>query len=572
MTSLGNLTDDVLDRLDADPTSVAFGVKDVGGWQDITIGEFHAYVVRIAKGLIGAGVNSGDRVALLSKTRYEWSVLDYAIWWAGAITVPIYETSSASQIAWILQDSGATACVVESAGHADKVASVKDQAPDVRHTWTIDGDGMSALETLGAEVSDQDLEKRRAAITSDDLATLIYTSGTTGRPKGCMLTHGNFRFELGAALDELGELFDADDASTLLFLPLAHVFARILQIGAIRRGAKLGHTADIKDLVSHLGEFKPTFILAVPRVFEKVYNSASLGAAADGKGKIFDAATETAIAYSTSLDKGKTRITLRLKHRVFDRLVYTKLRGALGGRATHAISGGAPLGERLLHFYRGIGLTVLEGYGLTETTAALCANTPDALRVGSVGKPLPGTQARVAGDGELEFKGGQVFVGYWHNDQATKQVLDDDGWFTTGDLGEIDADGFVKITGRKKETIVTAGGKNVAPAALEDRVRAHPVVSQALVVGDGKPFIAALVTIDREAYTNRLDAPELTESVQKAVDDANSQVSKAESIRKFVILPEDWTEENGYLTPSFKVKRNLILRDFHDEVETLFTR
>ncbi len=572
MTNLGNLTDDVLDRLGADPASVAFGVKGADGWKDVTIGEFHAHVVRIAKGLISAGVDAGDRVGLLSKTRYEWSVLDYAIWWAGAVTVPIYETSSAAQIAWILEDSGAKACVVESTGHADKVASVQDQAVEMRHTWTIDDGGMSALETLGAEVSDDDLEKRRAAITSDDLATLIYTSGTTGRPKGCMLTHGNFRFELGAALDELGELFDADEASTLLFLPLAHVFARIVQIGAIRRGAKLGHTADIKDLVSHLGQFKPTFILAVPRVFEKVYNSASLGAAADGKGKIFDAATETAIAYSTSLDTGKTRITLRLKHKVFDRLVYTKLRGALGGRATHAISGGAPLGERLLHFYRGIGLTVLEGYGLTETTAALCANTPEALRVGTVGKPLRGTAARVAGDGELEFKGGQGFVGDGNNDKATNEVLDNDGWFATGDLGEIDSDGFVKITGRKKEIIVTAGGKNVAPAALEDRMRAHPVVSQALVVGDGKPFIAALVTIDREAYSDKLDAPQLTESVQKAVDDANTQVSKAESIRKFVILPEDWTEENGYLTPSFKVKRNLILRDFHDEVETLFTR
>ena len=572
MTNLGNLTDDVLDRIAIDRSAVAFGVKDDDGWHDVTIGEFHAQVQRAAKGFIAAGVNPGDRVCLLSKTRYEWTVLDYAILWVGGVTVPIYETSSVDQIQWILADSEAVACVVETQVHHDKVTSVRAAAPSLRNVWSLEANAVTQIKDLGTGIGDDEVEARRAAVTSDSLATLIYTSGTTGRPKGCMLTHGNFRFELGGALDVLSDLFEPDDASTLLFLPLAHVFARVIQVGAIRSGAKLGHTADIVDLVDHLGEFQPTFILAVPRVFEKIYNSASLSAQADGKGKIFDAATETAIAYSTALDGGKPGIALRLKHKAFDKLVYSKLRAALGGKATHAISGGAPLGERLSHFYRGIGLTVLEGYGLTETTAAVCVNTSDASRVGTVGKLMPGTEVRVAADGELEFRGGQVQTGYWHNEVATAEVLDADGWFTTGDLGEVDEDGFVRITGRKKEILITASGKNVAPALLEDRMRAHPYVSQALVVGDGKPFIAALVAIDREVYTGELDAPELTEALQKAVDDANTQVSQAESIRKFVILTEDWTEENGYLTPSFKVKRNLIMRDFHDEVETLFTR
>ncbi|WP_332662732.1 AMP-dependent synthetase/ligase, partial [Aeromicrobium sp.] len=444
--------------------------------------------------------------------------------------------------------------------------------PDLRDVWVLDGGAIEEITARGAEVSDSDVESRRAAITSETLATLIYTSGTTGRPKGCELTHGNFRYELGAAIPELPELFERDGASTLLFLPLAHVFARIIQVGAIRSGAKLGHTADVKDLVTHLGSYQPTFVLAVPRVFEKVFNTASSKAYADGKGRIFDRAAQTAIAYSKALDGGKPGLALRTRHALFDRLVYGRLRDALGGQAEWAISGGAPLGDRLAHFYRGIGVTVLEGYGLTETTAALCVNTPGDQRIGTVGRPLPGTEVRVGPDGELSFRGPQVFTGYWHNAEATAESLDADGWFATGDLGEVDDDGYVRITGRKKEIIVTAGGKNVAPAALEDRVRANPYVSQCLVVGDGKPFVAALVTIDAEAWTGDLDDPALRTEVQKAIDDANSQVSQAESIRKFLILPEDWTEDNGYLTPSFKVKRNAVLRDFHDTVEALFAR
>ena len=572
MANLGNLTDDVRDRLAVNADAVAFARNTDGTWCDVTIGNFHKQVLDVAKGLIAAGVNPGDRVALLSKTRYEWTVLDFAILWIGATTVPIYETSSADQIGWILQNSGAVAAIVENTGHIERVHQVRGNAPELRHLWSIDAGAVAEISTLGGDIGDDEVEKRRTALTSDTVATLVYTSGTTGRPKGCKLTHGNFRFELGSAIDVLPELFDEDDASTLLFLPLANVFARIIAFGAIRSGTKLGHTADVRDLVTHLGEFHPTFILAVPRVFEKIFNSASQKAYADGKGKIFDRAAATAIAYSKAQDSGKPGVALRAKHAVFDKLIFAKIRDVLGGKVSYAISGGAPLGDRLAHFYRGIGVPVLEGYGLTESTAALTVNTPTDFRIGTVGKVLGATEVRVADDGELQFRGDQIFTGYWDNDDATALVLDSDSWFSTGDLGEVDDDGFVKITGRKKEILVTAGGKNVVPAVLEERVRSHPLISQCLVVGDGKPFIAALVTIDPEAYTGDLNSPGLRVDVQKAVDHANSLVSKAESIRKFQIMPQDWTEENGYLTPSFKVKRNAIVRDYHDVIEALFTR
>ncbi len=567
---LGNLSLDILDRLPEHHDDIALARQVDGYWQDVTLGAFHAQVTAVAKGLVAAGVSEGDRVVILSKTRYEWTIADYAIWWVGATTVPVYETSSVAQIAWILEDSAAVAAIVETEAHAAAVDEARNE--QLEHIWCIESGAIDEITTGGEAVSDDALEARRSALTSSTLATLIYTSGTTGRPKGCKLTHGNFRAELEAATSVLPELFDADNASTLLFLPLAHVFARIIPIGSIRNGVKVGHTADIKDLPRHLGDFQPTFVLAVPRVFEKVFNSASTKAYANGKGKIFDRAAQAAIAYSKALDTGGPGLVLRGQHKVFDALVYGKIREALGGRAQWAISGGAPLGDRLAHFYRGIGVTVLEGYGLTETTAALCVNTPTDQRIGTVGRPVPGTEVRVSSDGELSFRGPQVFSGYWNNDEATAEALDADGWFTTGDLGEVDDDGYVRITGRRKEIIVTAGGKNVAPAMLEDRVRAHPYVSQCLVVGDGKPFVAALVTIDTEAWTGSLKDPELEAEVQKAIDDANSQVSQAESIRKFTIMAQDWTEENGYLTPSFKVKRNDVLRDFHDTVEALFSR
>ncbi|MDQ6641755.1 MAG: AMP-dependent synthetase/ligase, partial [Actinomycetota bacterium] len=416
---------------------------------------------------------------------------------------------------------------------------------------------------------------------------LIYTSGTTGRPKGCMLTHGNFMFELTVAIDELDELFELEGASTLLFLPLAHVFARIIQVGCVKARVRVGHSADIKNLLDDFAEFRPTFILAVPRVFEKVFNTASQRAAADGNGngKIFGRAVDVAIAYSRGLETGRTPLSVRAQHKLFDRLVYGKLRQALGGKCAYAVSGGAPLGERLGHFYRGVGVNVLEGYGLSETTAALTANLPEAQKVGTVGRPLQGTSVRVGEDGELLFQGGQVFTGYWHNDAATARSKEADGWFHSGDVGEVDDEGFVRITGRKKEILVTAGGKNVAPAVLEDRVRASPLVDQCIVVGDGRPFIAALVTVDPETFpawakqhdksgslADLVDDPDLRAEVGEAIEDANKAVSRAESIRKFAILPERWTEEGGQLTPSLKLKRNVVMREAHEDVEALYAR
>jgi long-chain acyl-CoA synthetase len=474
--------------------------------------------------------------------------------------------------------------VAETSAHLARIAEVRAGLDDLNHVWSIADNAVTVLSRIGQDVADDELEKRRTSATPLDLATLIYTSGTTGRPKGCMLTHGNFMFELGVATDELDDLFGGD-SSTLLFLPLAHVFARIIQVGAVKRRTRLGHSADIKNLVEDLQEFRPTFILAVPRVFEKVFNTASQKATADGKGAIFARAAEAAIAWSRGLDsaKGKASLAVRAQHALFDRLVYGKLRDALGGNCVYAVSGGAPLGDRLGHFYRGIGLNVLEGYGLTETTGALTVNVPGGTKIGTVGRPIPGTSVRVADDGELLFRGGQVFAGYWANEEATAEALERDGWFHTGDVGEVDDEGFVRITGRKKEILVTAGGKNVAPAPLEDRIRAHALVSQCMVVGDRQPFIGALVTIDPESFpawaeahgktgtiADHVDDADLRAEVEAAVEEANKTVSKAESIRKFVILPGDWTEEDGQLTPSLKLKRNVVLRECKDQIAALY--
>ncbi|HWJ11257.1 MAG TPA: AMP-dependent synthetase/ligase [Nocardioides sp.] len=579
----GNLTDDVVRNAAEAPDAVQLSRPDgAGGWSDVTCSAFLAEVSAAAKGLIAAGVEPGDRVALISRTRYEWTLLDYAIWFAGAATVPIYESSSEEQIHWILSDSGARAVVVEDATHLARVGSVRGKLPDLAHVWAFESGAVAELERLGAAVDDDALEARRQLAGPGDLATLIYTSGTTGRPKGCMLTHDNFQNELCVAVAELERLFETEDASTLLFLPLAHVFARIIQVGCIKARTRLGHSADIKNLLPQLGTFQPTFILAVPRVFEKVFNTASQRATADGKGRIFDRAAEAAIAWSRALDGGRVPVRVRAQHALFSRLVYGRLRSALGGRCEFAVSGGAPLGDRLGHFYRGIGVTVLEGYGLTETTAALTVNLPDAQKVGTVGRPIPGTAVRIADDGELLFRGGQVFAGYWNNPEATAEALQD-GWFHTGDVGEVDDEGFVRITGRKKEILVTAGGKNVAPAVLEDRVRAAALVSQCLVVGDGQPFIGALVTIDEEAFpawaeqhgksgriADLVDDEDLRAEVQAAIDEANKAVSKAESIRKFTILPTDWTEEGGQVTPSLKLKRNVVMRESREEIAALY--
>ncbi|MGW6198257.1 AMP-dependent synthetase/ligase [Kribbella sp. NPDC055110] len=581
----GSLSDPVWANASSHPDTAVFSRRTGSTWTDVTAAEFAQQVIGVAKGLIAAGVKPGERVALLSPTRYEWTLIDYAIWSIGAVTVPIYETSSTSQIQWILTDSEAVVAIVENATHAAVVESSRAEAPALQEVWQIEAGAVDQLTALGQDVTDAEFDKRRSAVTPSDLATLIYTSGTTGRPKGCKISHSNFLDELGPAVKILDDLFDTTGASTLLFLPLAHVFARIIQVGCVMKRVKVGHSADVKNLVEDLGAFRPTFILSVPRVFEKVFNSASQKAHADGKGKIFDAAAETAIAYSQAQDKGGASFGLKAKHLLFDRLVFGKLRAVLGGQVQYAVSGGAPLGDKLGHFFRGIGVPVLEGYGLTETTAAVSVNLPDDLRIGTVGRPLPGVTVGVADDGELLFKGGQVMQGYWKNDEATANAIDADGWFHTGDLGEFDVDGFIKITGRKKEILVTAGGKNVAPTMLEDQIRLHPLVSQCMVVGDGKPFIAALITIDPETIvgwaTERgkptdpaalTQDPDLIAEVQKAIDDANATVSHAEAIKKFSILPIDWTQETGELSLKLSLRRHVVMKNHGADVEALYAK
>jgi long-chain acyl-CoA synthetase len=581
------LADVVFSRAAADPDEVMLRRRAAGLWRDVTAGQFRAEVAGLAKGLIAAGIEPGDRVALLSRTRYEWTLADYAIWAAGAVTVPVYETSSAEQVEWILSDSGARAAIAETDQHGAIIDGLRDRQPDLSQVWRIAG--LDELAATGADVTDDQVRQHRAGRRSGDLATIIYTSGTTGRPKGCELTHRNL---LSAARNAvhgaLPELFEAPGGTTLLFMPLAHVFARIIEIGCLESGVVLGHWADIGTVAEGLREYGPTFLLAVPRVFEKVYNTAQQQASASPtKSKIFAAAAATAIAYSEATDSGRPGPGLQLRHALFDRLVYGKLRAAVGGKVTYAISGGAPLGDRLGHFFRGVGITVLEGYGMTETSAAATVNKPGRNKVGTVGQPLPGASARIAEDGEIMLRGGMIFTGYWRNEAATREVLDDGGWLHTGDLGSLDDEGFLRVTGRKKELIVTAGGKNVAPTVLEDRLRAHPLISQVMVVGDNKPFIACLITLDPEAlepwkqqHSKPADAtpadlasdPDLLAELQAAVDDANKAVSRAESIRKFVVLPVDFTTDNGYITPSLKVKRAVVAKDFASEIEALYTR
>jgi long-chain acyl-CoA synthetase len=579
------LTDAIVENAREVPDLASFSRRTASGWETVTAAEFARAVDGVARGLIAAGVQQGERVALMCRTRYEWTLFDYAIWSAGAVTVPIYETSSAEQVQWIVGDSGAVAVIVETAEHLAVLDTVRPDLPDVRHVWKIDDDAAGTLTGLGREVSDADAEQRRRSVTADDLATIIYTSGTTGRPKGCELTHRNLLFDVLTSVHGLQKLFN-DRGSTLLFLPIAHVFGRLIQVGAVMTRTRLGHTADVKNLLDDLTAFRPTFILSVPRVFEKVYNSAKQRAYADGKGRIFDAADRTAVAYSEALERGRVPLQLRVLHGIFDRLVYARLRAALGGQCRYAISGGAPLGRRLGHFFRGIGVTVYEGYGLTETTAGACVNLENAIKIGTVGRPIPGESIRIADDGEILLRGENVFHGYWRNEAATAEALDDEGWFHTGDLGGIDEDGFVSITGRKKEIIVTAGGKNVAPAVLEDRLRAHPLVSQCMVVGDQQPFIGCLVTIDQEAFpawkaahgkaahdtvADLREDPDLRAEIQAAVDDANKAVSRAEAIRSFRVLPMDFTEEGGELTPSMKLRRNVVLKQHADEIAAIYT-
>ena len=581
----GNLTNLIAERAWFEPERVMLSRPLGDGWQPVTAREFETEVRTAAKGLIAAGIQIGDRVAIMARTRYEWTILDFAIWYAGGVVVPVYETSSAEQIDWILNDSGSVGIIVETPTHRELVETVRPA--HTRHVWTMTDGVLDILTASGAHIGDDEIDRRRNSLVPDTLATLIYTSGTTGKPKGVSLTHGNFLSECGNVVQGAKDLFLKPDGSTLLFLPVAHVFGRMVQIGAITAGLHLAHCSDpVGRLSADLASFKPTFVLAVPRIFEKIYNGAEAKAEAAGKGDIFRKAAAVAIAYSEGLDSKKISLSLRLKHALFDKLVFSKIRMAVGGRVEAAISGGAPLGARLGHFYRGAGITILEGYGLTETTAGATLNLSTALRVGSVGKPIPGTSIKIAEDGEVLIRGPIVMRGYWQNDAANAEVFDADRWFKTGDLGKLDDDGYLFIVGRKKELIVTAGGKNVAPAVLEDRLRAHPLVSQCVVVGDARPFIGALITIDQESLKSWLVAnkkqgatmadlavdPQLISVIQTAVDEANKAVSKAESIRKFRILTTDFTIAGGQLTAKLSVKRHVIAQEFSAEIEALYEK
>ncbi|WP_059009034.1 AMP-dependent synthetase/ligase [Streptomyces specialis] len=570
------------------PDVAVIGRRRGGVWEDVTAAEFRAEVRAVAKGLIARGVRPGERIALMSRTRYEWTLLDFAIWSAGAVTVPVYESSSPEQVGWNLRDSGAAGVVVETAGHRAAVESARGTLPGPLRVWCLEVPGeenaVALLRAAGADVTDEALDAATAGLTAASPATVIYTSGTTGRPKGCVLSHRAFLAECGNIVAALGPLFRTGSSSVLLFLPLAHVFGRVVAVAALLGPIRLGHTPDIRSLTADLASFRPTIVLGVPRVFEKVYNAARAKAQDSGRGRIFDRAADAAIAYSRALDTPSgPSAGLRLRHRVFDRLVYRRLRAALGGRATHAISGGAPLGERLGHFYRGIGFTVLEGYGLTETCAATTFNPWDAPRIGTVGLPLPGSSVRIAEDGEVLVRGEHLFTGYWRDAEATARAMDG-GWYRTGDLGSLDADGYLTITGRKKEILVTAGGKNVAPAVIEDRVRAHALVAECMVVGEGRPFVGALITLDDEFLPRWADArglsalsreeltshPRLLAAVQEAVDSGNAAVSRAESVRAFRVLPGAFTQESGHLTPSLKLRRHVVAKDFAAEIDALY--
>ncbi|USQ77556.1 AMP-dependent synthetase/ligase [Ornithinimicrobium cryptoxanthini] len=579
----GTLADIVQGWADREPHRPLVSRQTDGVWRDVTAAEFSREVRALAKGFVAAGIQVGDRVGIMSRTRYEWTVADFALWTAGAVPVPIYETSSPHQATWIIQDTAAVAILVEAARHSQLIAGIREEVPALRDVWQIDGGGLDELVTAGADVSEDELDGRRADLNRSDLATIIYTSGTTGRPKGAELTHGNFLDLCENAEERFEAILHKEGASILLFLPLAHVFARLIEVLVLQAGMKLAHSPDVKQLMADLVSFQPTFLLAVPRVFEKVYNGAAQKAIDGGRGAIFLRAADVAQRWSRAQDTGGPSLLLKVQHALFDKLVYSKLRTAMGGRVEYAVSGGAALGERMGHFFRGIGLIVLEGYGLTETTAPITVNTPELIKIGTVGPPLPGVGVRIS-DGEVLVRGVNVFRGYHNNVEATEEGMAD-GWFRTGDLGELDVDGFLRITGRAKEILVTAGGKNVSPGPLEDQLRATPLISQALVVGEAKPFVAALITLDPEVLPGWLERHELTglafeelrandllrAAVQKAIDKANESVSRAETIRTFEILEHDFTEENGYLTPSLKLKRNLVTKDFAADIEGLYS-
>lgn len=592
---VGGLADVVFDYAEKDPHRVALGRKDAAGrWRDVTSTTFRDEVLALAKGLIAHGVRFGDRVALMSRTRYEWTLFDFALWAVGAQSVPVYPTSSAEQVLWMLHDADVSAVMVEHEDHAMTVASVIDRLPQLKRLWQLDADAVTELVEAGAHIDDEVVHRHRRAVTPESVATVIYTSGTTGRPKGCVITHANFMFETETMASRWESVFHSrpgDEAATLLFLPLAHVFGRMVEVTAIRGRVKLGHQPELsaKALMPDLVSFRPTFILAVPYIFEKVFNGARRKAETEGRIGPFDKAVDIAVKYAEAMEARAfgtgpgPSAGLRMQHQFFDKVVYKKVREAMGGRIRHAMSGGSGMERQLGLFFAGAGVTVYEGYGLTETTAAATANPPERTRYGTVGLPIPGTTVHIADDGEIWVYGANVFGGYLGDPKSTGAVLND-GWLATGDLGALDEDGYLTITGRKKEILVTSGGKSVSPARLEERVRAHPLVAQCVVVGNDRPYIAALVTVDQESVEHWLAMqgrqalspgelvrdPDLEMEVRRAVVAANTAVSQAESIRTFRILAHQFTEEHGLLTPSLKLKRKAIETAYASEVDALY--
>jgi long-chain acyl-CoA synthetase len=580
-----NVADLLVDRVALTPERVLFAVPEGDGWRGVTCAEFERHVIRLAKGFVAAGIAPGDKVGLMCATRFEWTLIDFALWYAGAMLIPVYETASPAQVRFNLEDSGAGWMIVESAEHFTRFDEVHPELPLIRAVWQIDLGDLEKLAASGAQVPDEEIARRRRLAKGDDVATIIYTSGTTGIPKGCVITHANFVDLARNAAVAMKDVVDQPGASTLLFITTAHVFARFITVLSVSAGVKVGHQADTTRLIAALSSFKPTFLLAVPRVFEKVYNSAEQRAEATGRGGIFRRAAHVAVLRSEMLEAGEpVPFGLRMQYALFNLLVYRRLREAMGGRVRYAVSGSAPLGPYLGHFFDSLGITVLEGYGLTESTAPATVNPTSKVKIGTVGKALPGTGIRIAADGEILLRGINIFREYQNNPEWTARSFDGE-WFKTGDLGALDADGYLTVTGRKKEIIITAGGKNVAPTALEDVIRQNPLVDQVIVVGDRKPFIAALVTLDTEMLpvwlnNHREDAamtlaeaarnPAVRAELQRAVDAANARVSRAESVRKFVILDEELTQESGHLTPKLSIKRDAILRDFADVIEELY--
>ncbi|MCX4456004.1 AMP-dependent synthetase/ligase [Streptomyces sp. NBC_01728] len=594
----GSLADIPFDNATVAPNEAVLSRKNADGdWEDVSAAEFAAQVLAVAKGLIAEGLAPGDRIAIMARTTYEWTLLDFAAWAAGLVTVPVYPTSSLFQVRWILQDSGAVALATETVAQASALGPERDRIPDLRHMWVFEKGHLDRLAELGQDIPDQEVAVRRGVLGPSTLCTLIYTSGTTGRPKGCVLTHGNFFAEIDNAIDLLFPIFKAktsDAASLLLFLPLSHVFGRMVAVACLRARVRLGHAPSLStdDLLADLASFRPTFLLAIPYVLEKVFNTGRATAEKMGRGSSFDRAVRIARNYGEAVEAkqhgtgpGPSR-SLRAARALYDPLVYRRIRNALGGKVRYAICGGSPLGRRLAAFYAGAGIEIYEGYGLTETTAAATVTPPLKPRLGTVGWPLPGTRVRIAGDGEILLSGEQIFRGYWDPNAGGVVDAAPDGWFATGDIGELDDGGYLTITGRKKEILITAGGKSVAPAPLEDWLRSHPLIAQCIVLGDRRPFVTALITLDEDGITHwrqmigkhpvpselLMDDPELNGILQRAIDEANKLVSRPESIRRFAVLPGGFTEMAGHVTPTMKLKRAAIERDFNKEIEELYVR